>query len=73
MRWSSRKKKEGRFFNVYFVRSKHFCFFLIYRVLNKLSDIYFYTLKNITQTLFCMFLKLLKAFHLFSKMQHKLY
>ena len=60
MSWSSRKKKEGIFSTVYFVRRK---FFNIY-VLNTLSEYtHFYISKHITSyTFFCLFLKSLKAF-----------
>ena len=56
MSWSSRKKTEGIFCNVYFVRSKFFqylYFISMYSVMNELSEyIYFYVSGNITSHTF---------------------
>ena len=56
MSLSSRKKKEGGFFTVYFVRREFFfdlCFISMYNVLNTLSQYtYFYISNNITSYTF---------------------
>ena len=52
MSWSSRKKKEGIFCTVYFVRREFFynlCLISMYSILNTLSEyLYFYVIRNIT-------------------------
>ena len=59
MSWSSRKKKEGIFSTVYFVRRK---FFNIY-VLNTLSEYtYFYISKHITSYTFLLDFKIVESF-----------
>ena len=72
MSWSFRKKKRGHFLYSLFCRKEIFsdlCFISMCIVLNKLSE-YTYILKNkhilhtknILHTLFCLLLKLSKAF-----------
>ena len=65
MGWSLRKKKEGTFCAVYFVRRKLFqnlCFISMYSVLNTLSEYtYFYISKNITSYTFLLVLKVIES------------
>ena len=64
MSWSSRKKKEGHFFTVYFVRRKfiwHLC--LDRKCIECTFRIYIHLhIKNITSYFFCLFLKSSEAF-----------
>ena len=64
LRWvgARERKKEGIFCTVYFLRRIIF-FISMYSVLNTLSEYtYFYKQKTLLHTLFCLFLKLSKAF-----------
>ena len=71
MSWSLRKKKEGIFCNVYFVRKKffqHLCFISSYGVLNKLSEyIYFYISKTITSCTCLFVFKIVEVLQLIRK------
>ena len=60
--WSSRKKKEGIFCNVYFgQRNFFYCFISIYSILNILSEYkWFYLSKNITSYTFLLVLKIVE-------------
>ena len=65
MIWSSRKKNEGVFCTVYFVRSKffyNFCFISMYCVLTALSEYtYFFISKNITLYTFLLVFKIVES------------
>ena len=67
MNWSSRRKKQGIFRAVYFVRRKffkYFCFISMQSLLNTLSEYkQFCISKNITSYNFYLFLKSSKVFH----------
>ena len=65
MSWCSRKKKEGIFCTVCFVRRDFFfkiCFMLMYSALNTLSEyIYFYITKTLLHTLLLLILKIVES------------